>query len=188
MFHIVRYRKRLTEQNAEALRLRLKVAMYKVKTNQTDLPLSQLQIRSSRTGHPYSQQPTCTSLPLLRPTPAYKHNKPATPPRGHPLQARDFIKAEALTTIPSSPPRPMSPDGLPSTSYPFDPVQNRSDFTTPVIPRSRDGYSHPHLLYNSRGSPQPCTPEVTLTSSVVKGRAADGLLSLMGRGGGPRHT
>jgi hypothetical protein len=55
----------------------------------------------------------------------------------------------------------------------------RTDLATPVLPRSRDGYSR---VQDSRGSPEP-GPEVT--SSVVKGRAADGLLSLMGAGQRP---
>jgi hypothetical protein len=43
-------------------------------------------------------------------------------------------------------------------------------YTTPIFPRQRQGLLHPPNL----GS-----PVYDLTSSVVKGRAANGLLSLM---------
>lgn len=143
--------------------------MYKVKTNQTDLPLSRLQIRSSR-----AHNSTRTLLPGSRLAPAPRHSKPVTL-TNHPSQDGD-IEVEDYTSIPPSSPTPlMSPDR--SASHAHDP--RRSDFATPILPRSRDGYSH----VNSRGSPEP-GPEVT--SSVVKGRAADGLLSLMG--GWPRHS
>lgn len=158
------------QQNAEALRLRLKVAMYKVKTNQTDLPLSQLQIRASRAHHA-----TRTLLPSSRLSPAPQHGEPVTP-TSH-LSQFNSDEVEDHTSIPSSSPLPlMSPDrSLPHVHGP-----RCSDFATPILPRSRDGYS---CIHNSRGSPEP-GPEVT--SSVVKGRAADGLLSLIG--GGLRHT
>jgi hypothetical protein len=83
------------------------------------------------------------------------------------------IDAEDYMSIPSSsPPTFMSPDRLASHAH-------NPDLATPVLPRCRNGYS----LLNSRGSPEP-GPEVT--SSVVKGHAADGLLSLMG--GEPRRS
>jgi len=158
------------QQNAEALRLRLKVAMYKVKTNQTDLPLSQLQIRASR-----AHNAARTLLPSSRLFLASQHGKPVTP-TSHPSQFSND-EVEDHTSIPSSsPPPPMSPD----RSSPHAHSPRCSDFATPILPRSRGGYSR---VRNSRGSPEP-GPEVT--SSVVKGRAADGLLSLMG--GGLRHA
>lgn len=142
--------------------------MYKVKTNQTDLPLSQLQIRPSQAHHS-----TRTLLSASRLGLAPHHIKPVTP-ISNPAQGRD-IEAEDYTSIPSFSPRPlMSPGRSPLHAH----NPRHSDFATPILPRSRDGYSH----VNSRGSPEP-GPEAT--SSVVKGRAADGLLSLMG--GGSRH-
>jgi hypothetical protein len=154
--------------------------MYKVKTNQTDLPLSQLQIRSSGADHPYPRQPTRAPLPTSRSAAIHIHNNPAATSHSHPSPETQH-NTEELTTIPtSSPPRP--PPMSPAPSH--DPAQRHPDFATPILPRSRDGYAH-----HSRGSPgRPDTPEVTLTSSVVKGRAADGLLSLMGSRSGPRQT
>lgn len=145
--------------------------MYKVKTNQTDLPLSQLQIRPSR-----AHNSTRTLLTASRLCPALQRIKPVTPTRP-PSQSRDIeVEVEDHTSISSSsPPQLMSPDRPASHAH----NSRRNDFATPILPRSRDGYS----LLNSRGSPEP-GPEVT--SSVVKGRAANGLLSLMG--GGTRHT
>lgn len=142
--------------------------MYKVKTNQTDLPLSRLQIRSTRANNS-----TRALLPASRLDPTSHHSKPMTT-ASHPSQ--DIaIDAEDYTSIPSSsPPTFMSPDRL--ASHVYNP--RGIDFATPILPRSRNGYS----LLNSRGSPEP-GPEVT--SSIVKGRAADGLLSLMG--GEPRR-
>lgn len=51
------------------------------------------------------------------------------------------------------------------------------EYSTPILPRQRAGLLNPPLLVGDEG-------EGDLTSSVVKGRAADGLLSLgrMGRG------
>jgi hypothetical protein len=145
--------------------------MYKVKTNQTDLPLSQLQICTSR-----AHDSRRVLLPASRLGPAPQHMKLVTPTRLL-SQGRDIeVEVEDHISIPSSSPLQfMSPDRSASHGHNL----RHKDFATPILPRSRDGYS----LLDSRGSPEP-DPEVT--SSVVKGRAANDLLSLMGCG--PRHT
>lgn len=160
------------EQNAEALRLRLKVAMYKVQTNQTDLPLSQLQIRSSRGDDSHSRQLTRNLSLGSRSAPEPKHDDPMNPTR-LPPPGRD-VKTEELTKIPSSSlspsPQPMGPG--PSASH--DPVHG--DLATPTLmPRS----PHGSLILRSRGS---LGPGPDATGSVDKGQAADGLLSLMAAG------
>lgn len=133
-----------TKQRAQALKLRLRVAMYKVKTNQTDIPMSELEILPSRRSRASTRQ--------------------------------DVNMEEASGTgweITSSPPRSASP--------PPRHEETHREFATPVLPRSRNGLSH------LGAHAQDDSPEFQrmgyaqdLTSSVVKGRAADGLLSLMG--------
>ncbi|CAK3897601.1 Hypothetical predicted protein [Lecanosticta acicola] len=140
--------------HAELLKLRLRVAMYKVQTNQINVPFSELEdpksspVQATQTKEPDTtidlvqdwkrrmvQQapalmPSLLSAPILRPTPyisrlAYGKNIPSSPPAGLP---------EKL------------PQGLPPTT-PRSPRINRSD-------------------------------EQELTSSIVKGRVAEGLLGL----------
>ena len=123
---------------AELLRLRLRVAMYKVRTNQTDIPFEELKVEHSPPAPhhsfalvPSDQQP-CPQLlpaPLLRPT-AYSsrtlYNMPSSPPAGY-STAKLLRGGEAKT-----------------------PTAGR--FTAP--------------------------DEQELTSSIVKGRVAEGLLGL----------
>lgn len=137
--------------------------MYKVKTRQTDVPLSQLQIRSSR-AHLLR-----TLLPSSRLAPAPNCSKPITP-TSHLSRVRNDEVDDHISVPSVSPPQPIEPDTSSSHAH----ESRRSNFATPILPQSREGYS---LVHDSRGSPEP-GPEVT--SSIVKGRAADGLLSLMG--------
>ncbi len=154
------------------MKLRLCLASYKVRTNQIDIPINRLEIRSStsskipslpRTTIPSSQcqisrPSTALNVPNIK-----LHRPSAEEKRPHPV------------SIPSSPPwyrstpedssKPTSP-----TKTANDPT--REDFATPLLPRQREGLLNPPSL----GSP---TWGSDLTSSVVKGRAADGLLSLM---------
>lgn len=106
--------------------MRLSLANYKVRTNQIDVPISRLQIRSS-------SRPSRIGLSSSR---------------------------ISRTPLPSIPNIETSPKKL-----------NDPGLSTPLLPRQRERLLNPPML----GSPE----EHSLTSSVVKGRAADGLLSLM---------
>ncbi|KAK4634078.1 hypothetical protein CLAFUW4_00822 [Fulvia fulva] len=122
---------------AELLRLRLRVAMYKVRTNQTDIPFDDLRVEQSPPPPPHafalvpSEQQPCAQLlpaPLLRPT-AYSNRM--------------------LYNMPSSPPSAFSPAKL----------SRGGEAKTPTSGRFS-------------------APEQELTSSIVKGRVAEGLLGL----------
>lgn len=122
--------------------------MYKVRTNQTDVPLSQLQLRRVPSPRPS----------LLN------------------LRARPNIQDSCLSDLPLPQVKLPQSDGqvdvtdMPS-SPPPTPKVDAMELGTPRLPRNREQYLNPGE-----------SPEKRLTSSVVKGRAADGLLSLMGRG------
>ncbi len=149
------------------LRLRLRLAHFKVQTNQTNIPLSQLRIsRDESEDRPPSRdsdfgpddQPSLPRLlpaPILRPT-AYSARTIA------PMQ------------IPSSP--PSSVNNSPNKA-------SRDDvFRTPALPRHAT-----HALPQQTSSP-PDSQERSkgrdnvggLTSSAVRGKAAIGLLGLKG--------
>ena len=154
-----------TISNAEKLRLRLRVAMYKVKTNHIDVPFSELHARSQapqiptqtaveqavaelrREAHEVIARQARQSMPKLRPAPVLQSNASSSRVIGD-------------TNLPSSPPGSVSPEKLSMTA------------ATPLrIVRKVDSLS---------SSPQiPERPsEAGLTSSVVKGRVAEGLLGL----------
>ena len=123
---------------AELLRLRLRVAMFKVRTNQVGIPFDDLKVEQSPPPPPHafalvpSEQQPCRPLlpaPLLRPT-AYSNRM--------------------LYNVPSSPPASFSPAKL----------SRGGEARTPTSGR----FSGPD--------------EQELTSSIVKGRVAEGLLGL----------
>ncbi|OBT71689.1 hypothetical protein VF21_09661 [Pseudogymnoascus sp. 05NY08] len=124
-------------ENASALRLRLKFAMYKLKTNQHDIPLSRLELLP-----PLLKR----SSPPARPTtaaadsPSHSEEPGSATPRP---QNRQLLDVEALSPSPE-----------------------KVEMLTP-LPR------HMQVEAAMGGDEE-------LTSSGVKGRAADGLLSLMG--------
>jgi hypothetical protein len=132
-----------TPQNASALRLRLKFAMYKLKTNQHDIPLSRLELLSS---------PPKRCSPPARPTIAV-----AYPPHD------DEIEEPGSAT-----PRPRNRQllDLDLNVEGEGESPEKMEMLTP-LPR--------HMQVEAAAG-----GEEELTSSGVKGRAADGLLSLMG--------
>lgn len=144
--------------------MRLSLANYKVQTNQMDIPISCLQIRSSVLQHRNGVYGTSrilrTPLPSIS-IPNISLRKPSVE-NIHP----------STTFVPSSPPSPhirrIETDRLASPMKQKDAITN--ELSTP-LPRQREELLNPPVL----GSPE----EHHLTSSVVKGRAADGLLSLM---------
>ncbi|KUJ20914.1 uncharacterized protein LY89DRAFT_778560 [Mollisia scopiformis] len=152
------------KQKAKEIRLRLSLANYKVRTNQIDVPISRLQIRSStfpnRLGLSGASRVSRTPLPS-----ASLHNISLQKPSAE--KSRIFS-----ASIPSSPPSKVRPGPTSRLASPTKQRDSVADgLSTPLLPRQREGLLNPPML----GSPE----ERHLTSSVVKGRAADGLLSLM---------
>lgn len=136
-----------TSQKARAMRLRLRLAAYKVSSNQIDIPISQLQIKTA----PHSPKP-----PTL-PPPPYRTPLPSAIPR---------------IRFPESPTRQDLEEAIPS-SPPQEASARKEPFATPLLPRQRQGLLNPPALDS------PTWKDRELTSSAVKGKAADSLLSLM---------
>lgn len=165
----------LTEcpQHAETLRLRLRVAMFKVQTNQTSIPMSRLQIspkntsnRSSATlgpqGGVVDQHSNQAALPRLLPAPILRPTA---------------YSARHITQTQNSSSPPDSVDDSPK------PEMREEVFRTPALPRQKK-LASPLQLSSPPGSQAHLgerleDEEDNLTSSVVKGRAANGLLGLM---------
>ena len=160
------------------MKLRLRLATYKVRTNQIDIPISLLQIKTAMSKSP--------KLPTL--------------PRTNMSQRRTLLPSATVSKIPniylkrlpvnknnrlnidvSSSPPPLLYRAAPSDlalSHKESDNSTREPLVTPLLPRQRQGLLKPPNL----GSPiwdEKMSPSADLTSSVVKGQAADGLLSLM---------
>lgn len=162
--------RRLTDngQHAETLRLRLRLAHFKVKTNQIEIPLSRLRISTERELSLPSQETAATpdeqpSLPKLKLLPA-----PVLRPTAY--SARVISKPH----VPSSPPS-SAENGLGKSAG--DDV-----FRTPALPRHstrkalRQISSPPDS--QERLSRKGYDEDDDLTSSAIRGKAAIGLLGL----------
>lgn len=163
-----------TTSNAELLKMRLRVAMYKVQTNQVSVPFPNL--RNVREGDARErptvtqaaveeaiaelrreaqevaarrQQQTPSAFPTLQPGPVLRPTS----------YSSRMIYAKAID-LTSSPSPPMSPERLPVAS---------PALYTP----QRSLHGHPSTAERTN---RPSEQE--LTSSVVKGRVAEGLLGL----------
>jgi hypothetical protein len=148
----------------------LKLASYKVRTNQIDVPLSRLQIKTLS-----STSPELPRLPRVA----------NTSQRRIPLPSSSTVLPEAQLQTPSAEKRPVHHARIASSPPPYLEITKHSPAkdgdatrggenggcTTPILPRQRQGMLHPPQL----GSP--IWNEAT--SSVVKSRAANGLLELM---------
>lgn len=187
------YTNMCTFQHAETLRLRLRVALYKVQTNQTKTPLSELTL-------PTYQQPTPSltlsstnsshpSVPSITLSPARHQsltNSSAFPrllPAPVLLPTAYSSRMITESHIPSSPP---------STRTSPDRSKTAAAFATPIARRrvvqqsdresededtdEGDGDCEMEMLQRRR---EQRFEDGDLTSSVVKGRAASGLLELM---------
>jgi Whi5 like len=165
-------------QKAEVLRLRLKLASYKVRTNQIDIPINRLQIKtlaSTPPKLPYLPRTAANTSQRRIPLPSTATTVPNVQ-----LQKPSAEKTRTLETrVTSSPPPYLHIPQRQSKASSSLIVEDRSHagesegFTTPILPRQRQDLLNPPNL----GSPTWNGND--LTSSVVKGRAADGLLSLM---------
>ena len=156
-----------------ALRLRLRLAYYKVRSNQIHVPLDSLQIRSCATDPEL--------LPLQKTRANFSPRRTLLPTAGPGIKIHTPSLAYNRNSrnLSSSPPSPyihiptreerekLFPQSL-ETKIP------RKSLATPVLPRQRDAFPNPPSL----DSPIWDNRKTELTSSIVKGRAADGLLSL----------
>ena len=159
--------------------MRLQVAMYKVKTDQTRVPLAQLSLPTANTAANHVGPP---SVPLEDPqsqpippnavTVTERHTPLTFPPipvlRPTAYSTR-FITEESY--LPSSPPV-GAPPRLGS------PIHVDRDLNTPIAARRGMASESASPIKRVEGD------EENLTSSVVKGRAASGLLELMYGGKG----
>ena len=151
---------------AETLRLRLRVALFKVQTNQTNIPMSQLQISMdgpskqinvASTSSVSSPEPEEPSLPKLLPAPVLRPTA---------YSARTF----ALQQAPSSPPnsRGPSPQNSAEIYFPWVAHQDYKAIQTSSPPDSPiSTLTH-------------ATTDKNLTGGSGSALAARGLLDLKG--------
>ena len=150
-------------QHVEALRLRLRLAHFKVQTNQTDLPLSQLRVSREEALSPQEsilQRNDQPSLPKLLPAPVLLPTA---------FSARTIARPHDLSSPPCSPDRGSRKASL-------------EIFRTPALPRQKA----PTILRQLSSPPgsdelmskKHYEDEDNLTSSAVRGKAAIGLLGL----------
>lgn len=154
--------------NAELLKLRLRVAMYKVRTNQIDVPFTDLEVpQIPGSAKSFTAQAVEDAVAQLR-REAQEVN--ARQPLAYPkLLPAPVLRPTAYssrmiydTNPPSSPPVSVSvsPEKLPELpGYVSTPQREMAHYGTPSVDRLR-------------------RPEQELTSSAVKGRVAEGLLGL----------
>ncbi|KAL8949276.1 MAG: hypothetical protein Q9222_004599 [Ikaeria aurantiellina] len=147
--------------SAETLRLRLRFALFKVQTNQVNVPLSQIRFPThhslgSRTASSPSSASIGSAKPHLLPAPVLK---PSVRPKPRASQ----------TQIPSSPPASgeNSPQSFRTDTLSLSRTQLAQQMSSP--PDSYDG---------ERGRSQ--AEDRALNSSAVKGHAAISLLDLRG--------
>ncbi|KAI9833001.1 MAG: hypothetical protein M1819_003833 [Sarea resinae] len=173
---------------AELLRLRLRVAMYKVRTNQTSVPLSELEIAPRR--QPIIPSATIDSEDSGSSQQSISDEQPDLVPKLLPapiLAPTAYSKSIGDLYVPSSPPKVEGRHHEGDIEQ-ADVEDGENRFKTPVISRRRDDHSPmqlsspPDSQDRQDHNPRDKNDEVHLTSSVVKGRAATGLLDLMNRG------
>ncbi|KAH0537803.1 hypothetical protein FGG08_005485 [Glutinoglossum americanum] len=173
------------KKQAEMLRIRLKLAMYKVKTNQIHVPMSELQFPSNESISSFSKPdfPATSSAPKTLSQQTQPRPNPKLLPA--PVLVPTAYSARRITEpyMPSSPPCSASNSDLDAADSEAD---SENDFATPVAPRDRESLHPPVQLSSPPSSEKRIAitsriygAEGGLTSSVVKGRAANGLLELM---------
>ncbi|KAL8783127.1 MAG: hypothetical protein Q9195_009479 [Heterodermia aff. obscurata] len=152
--------------HAELLRLRLRVAMFKIRTGQTTIPMS-LCVSPDSPQLPVLAPPTVVPrllpAPILQPT-AYSARM-IEPPR-----------------IPSSP--PTSQMGSPARQVNIGTRSPDDVFRTPALPKHKRGTSAGGQLSSPPDSQQrvdamDLDQNTELTSSAIRGNAARDLLDLM---------
>lgn len=160
--------------NAELLRLRLQVAMYKVRTNQIDTPFVDLQINERKPMTAAAAVEEAVAQLKREAQEIAERDRRRAAAVGNLLPA-PLLQPTAYSTrfidevemdVPSSPPfASVSPNKLPAIAL-------ARDVATPR--RLGMGFESPSSARRMLAPPS----EGELTSSVVKGRVAEGLLGL----------
>lgn len=180
-------------KRAEALRLRLRFALYKVKTDQTYVPLSCLEIPEKYQRKPAKE----ASIAQVAASLVDAERREKTAPtititedgasKGRSSGSLKLLPAPVLvptaystrfiseSQMPSSPPREGAVDDDGSTPKARVP----QEFVTPVASRQAAAQFSSPPYSEDHGRQRMNSDSDNLTSSVVKGRAADGLLKLM---------
>ncbi|KAH7360496.1 hypothetical protein BKA65DRAFT_533786 [Rhexocercosporidium sp. MPI-PUGE-AT-0058] len=165
-------------RKAREIKLRLSLASYKVRTNQIDIPISRLEIRSSSTSSRIPPLPRCATNSSQTQDASRPSSAPQIPNINLQIPSAEKKRPQSVT-IPSSPPSyPSTLSDMKRSTSPTKVANDatREGFATPLLPRQRQGVLNPPSL---GGSPSWEDRGSDLNSSVVKGRAADGLLCLM---------
>ncbi|KAG9233984.1 hypothetical protein BJ875DRAFT_441707 [Amylocarpus encephaloides] len=154
------------EQKYAQMKLRLQLANYKVQTDQIDVPIANLELRSI----PSSPRPPPADAGSRPSTSAGPTSWPPVPtsyvPKIQLQQPSTEKKKSSMPCIPSAPPPSFRTEALASPRTEDSP---RDDFATPILPQQREGLLNPPL-----GSPE----DAKLTGSAVNGSAASDLLLL----------
>lgn len=164
--------------NAEMLRLRLRVAMYKVRTNQVDVPFKDLQVEESArsTWTSPTQEAVEEAVAQLR-------------REAMEVQARDEARRQQQQQRAEDVPRLLEAPVLRPTAYSSRMIYNTGYPSSPPMARSPERLPggrpmatprHSRVVGLEPDSAEKCDGqcEQELTSSVVKGRVAEGLLGL----------
>ncbi|KAF2092157.1 hypothetical protein K490DRAFT_61602 [Saccharata proteae CBS 121410] len=180
---------------AETLRLRLRVAFFKVKTDQTSVPLSRLEIPDryqrkcasrSATTSPNSASASGPSqsaqnIPTIQISPSKPSEERASSmPKLLPAPIlRPTAYSSRMINEPSLPSSPPESNGVDDEETP----KGREEFETPTGNKHEAAQLSSPPGSGERGRQNSLTESQgdsdALTSSVVKGRAASGLLELM---------
>jgi hypothetical protein len=163
------YRKLTAKQYAQMLKLRLKLAMYKVQTNQELLPFDALEIL------PTTTRPPSVTLAVQPPSDHREHS---------PERPTSLSDAPRLLPAPTLLPTAYSSrkiEYVRSSPPPSPPTTKEPEVATPIAARRvQKLMSLPASAFgNVVASPE---KEHDLTSSVVKGQAASSLMELMRSG------
>ncbi|KAH8658772.1 hypothetical protein BGZ60DRAFT_434257 [Tricladium varicosporioides] len=165
-------RREAAREKARILRLRLRLANYKVQTNQINIPVEKLQLRSTLSTN-FSRR---VSTPVISTpsTPDHHFPLPTTPYSMIPsisLQEPSTKKIRSpIITVPSSPPASSEDDHAHPRSPSKDDEGSIGGSATPLFFGQIGDLPNPPLIGAEGGS-----LSKNLDSSVVKGRAADGL-------------
>ncbi|OCL10242.1 hypothetical protein AOQ84DRAFT_353638 [Glonium stellatum] len=181
------------KSQAETLRLRLRVALYKVRTNQTNIPLSELALpaESPEPELPTlasTSRPPVPSITISSTSPAATRTAPTTTTTAVPkLLPAPILRPTAYSSrhitepyLPSSPPASASPESTDTTPLATPIAQTRPIEQLSSPPESEERGAS--CAQQRRRGELLVDDDADLASSVVTGRAASGLLELMRAG------
>ncbi|KAK5165723.1 uncharacterized protein LTR77_008646 [Saxophila tyrrhenica] len=162
-----------TISNAEMLKLRLRVAMYKVRTNQVETPFLDLHVEERSRASP------------LDPNAAAREAVEQLRQEAQAIAARDRERAAVPRLLPAPVLRPTAYSSrmIYDTQLPSSPPISTSSNGLPFAPPAEEVSTPMHAAARLDSPPSSrrrlaMPNEQELTSSVVKGRVAEGLLGL----------